>query len=537
MHGLTLVPMQVRLWFVAEPPYTPSLKPSDTSGKKVDHEPLQIRQAWDEQGRNGMPSRGKCFRLLKPFFKRARQGAMDASPCYREAAKLFDRATVRQGSNASPQLRAAHNYVKAFMRSFPGNWTVKGTRGQVKATLLEYVRSMLMKLTACSSIQDDDAQKLAKSANGIMARVTGEVYHCPPDTPLLGDKLPHGWEMLTSLQEYQVRQIVEEVCFEQIGGIEVLIEWAKGLEDLTGRQQRLESRMKVYRHNVLHFEEIGHATTWAKKLNKYLPGQYANLEALTSLLKPALKDVKLLSTDCTISQMIRHWVNATLDAVQTVNKVLPQGKGLDVPEIPGLMVFLVLQGGCQDILIRGALAKCFMTDDFGGDFATFDLDPAGLYADTSNQFVMDAEARSIQPLHTLRWIGDSCQVITEGGELLVAAHQLKEHNDIVSPRKRVTSATPKSGSWARVKGRMHGDLLTEDEEDKEYEEKCLKLRQSSSFNLKENLAKQFGRPLHETEALVVDEILIEEDESRETFGDGAGNPKLYVQADDVHLWE
>ena len=105
MHEFTNVKMyttanQVRLYFIPEPPTVPmeGRKASVMQSPGPVYESLQLRQAWATGGpgeeEQGLPSRGQAFRLLKPLFKRCRQGCMESSLAYSSTCRLLDDSSM-----------------------------------------------------------------------------------------------------------------------------------------------------------------------------------------------------------------------------------------------------------------------------------------------------------------------------------------------------------------------------------------------------------------------------------------------------------
>ena len=63
---------------------------------------------------------------------------------------------------------------------------------------------------------------------GYFGRITAALSHCDHNAPAFGKEEDEAWRRVVSLQEYHLRQIVEEVVLEEAGGISVLMAWAKG---------------------------------------------------------------------------------------------------------------------------------------------------------------------------------------------------------------------------------------------------------------------------------------------------------------------
>ena len=178
---------EVRIYFVPEPPTVPcdSHASSARQQKGKSYESLQVRQAWGwGDGSDGLPSRGEAFRLLKPLFKRCRQGAMEASPAYVETSKLLDRSSMLKPSSKSPELRLVHNYVKLYIKKVPGQWT---DRTGHQANMLTHLKEMVMGIASSSSQESYEVQRTAKSVCGYWGRITADLYHRDPSQPFFGD--------------------------------------------------------------------------------------------------------------------------------------------------------------------------------------------------------------------------------------------------------------------------------------------------------------------------------------------------------------
>jgi len=314
------------------------------------------------------------------------------------------------------------------------------------------------------------------------------------------------------LQEYQIRQIVEEIVMDTAGGLPALVEWSKEMRGLSHLQDQFDQKRQLYAANFekmeLHQSDVYHETTWASKLRRYNPGKYDNMAKLRKLFNPALDHIRRMNICTSNAHLVRAWVEATLAAVAEVNSVLPEGKEVASPELPSLMVFLVIQGVCDNILIRERISRLFLTDDFGGDAEALDLPSDGLHVATSNHYVLDAEARSIQPLHTMKWIADSCQVVLEGAEILEYAEQFKQDssNDYIEtlPEEEFieqyglrASMCSDYGSPVATPSSTH--------------------RGRKSLVVQNTLEQKFGRPLYPSEQQAVESILCEEEEDSCAF--------------------
>jgi len=480
---MTIGDTDLHLYFIPEPPTDVGVEPADS---------LHLQLVWDPVG-VGL-SRGAAFKAVKPFHRHCWEAITATSNIYKVQSALLDKSSGELSTREL--LPHLYKYIKAYIHKFPGSWQIDGS----EVSLDRHLAYLLQTLVQYSDIDSREAEYTAKAVSGYNARITNELFHTPPDAASVDSSDMEAWYNLQTLQEYQLRQIVEEVVFQQTFdsleelGVDALVHWTGSMPEPMTIQQRLDYTIGLYSKNFEKMELATQEQTWSTKIRKYNPGEYKSREALNELLAPALQLVRQIQCCASICHMVRSWVDATLQAIQIVNGHLPEGKELSSPEVPSLMVFLVLQGGCTTIVIRARLAKLFMVDEFGGDAEELQLPADGLYMDLSDQYVLDAENRSIQPAHTLHWIGDACQVIMEGGELLAAAYSVRSKDDRDEGRRH---SQEKNMMRRPTKALMQG-------QDMDFE-----LRNRSCHSLKRDLELKFGRPLHDGEAQMVEEIVME----------------------------
>jgi len=226
------------------------------------------------------------------------------------------------------------------------------------------------------------------------------------------------WLNLQALQEYQIRQLVEEMVFSQIEQ-HAFLRWVSKMPEavlLQGSaiQKRLEARGKIQ-----GVTEKNKLRKWAQK-NAALPGgerfigMFEDAEDFELLLSPALDMLRKMDNCCAPVQYVRLWAEAGHMAVETIIMKLQkpmEGGGMDhgfaAPDHPALVHALGAMSESDYMIYNALIAKLFTpTDLFGSDLSMHEFEKEVLLEGIGDQYFLDWEREAVDPVMYLGWMLD-----------------------------------------------------------------------------------------------------------------------------------
>jgi len=193
---------------------------------------------------------------------------------------------------------------------------------------------------------------------------------------------------------------------------EVVEAWAKSLPEVIENQGRVDAQRKALLEMPKGdwMRRMGLHEGWARRLQKGWPEKFDTVTSFVGLLMPALEMVRAMALCATPVQKVRLWTEAMLEAAQLIKTHTRDGEcALGGDDLPSLVLFLVCNADCDDLVAQVQVAKLFILDD--SHSMEYELHPKGYYQGLCNQYVFDAERRCIDPVHNIMWVDDALGIL------------------------------------------------------------------------------------------------------------------------------
>jgi len=310
------------------------------------------------------------------------------------------------------------------------------TDAKRRTDMLSYLQVKLDIVLTCRAIDDysqegHNAHGCAKTVSGIISKIARDLYDCEdrqafvamvqPNTPV---DIASTLDDLQILEEYQVRQLVEQVLFDSPDArrIHMVSEthatqgaFVRAIGDMADVKEG-QAAFAVNKARFLRLEM--EKMDWAHKLRRKCPGLYDSPEQLRQVFMQSglnvLSMVNSIVSRPTVVQKVRLWAEALLAALACVNDAMPPGsEPLGGPDLPEVALFLICHAD-NALYTHAQLTRIFTIDYMGEDvYSHPDLpQDVGLYQDIHNQYTYDAEKRSVYPQMMLNYLLDSLDLIS-----------------------------------------------------------------------------------------------------------------------------
>jgi len=352
--------------------------------------------------------------------------------------KSFDRE-IYLGQGADPVPRDLITYARCYMEKLPIGLTQSGdTPIPSHSTVYEFLKSKLDMVLRSSQL-DKECTAHAKTVSGFAGRAARNLFRAedPPVEPA------YVFTHLQCLQEYQVRQLVEQALFQgpdcnasgitspdskasnvrsnQVywrpeGGtdhtMERFTEWIEGIEDVKTLQDAVNEKRPWFRADP---QKMDLDSSWAKRVEKVHTGGTGEMVdkvgRFQMMLTPALEMVQAMEFCTTPCQKVRLWAEAILEAISLINMQIGEEGQIGGPDVPSIVLFLTCITESHNLVTQAKLARLFCLDNY--DQKEFRLPDGGLYQDMAEQYAFAAEERAIDHSHYLLWAEDTLRIIAE----------------------------------------------------------------------------------------------------------------------------
>lgn len=312
-------------------------------------------------------------------------------------------------------------YVPADLVAYGEHWlSTRANPTGEGGHLLSYLHQQLDWVLESTGGPDDlQCIQKAKSVTGILAAAARAIFRQEEEAEPWGRQ----FRVCQTLQEYQVRQLVELAVFKQEGdkdrSMHAFVAWVRGSQNVAEMQARIDEKLPRFGSSERYMQLDDF---WAKKLRQERQG-FETLQSLYGLLTPSLQMVCAMQVCTTPVQKVRLWAEAIVEAISLINAQFPssepsqpeelQQNAIGGPDIPSLVLFLTCTNECKELYVEAKLARLFCLDNYGEDAKEFGLVPGGLYTDLAEQYAFQAEKRSIDHAHYLLWVEDTLRIVAE----------------------------------------------------------------------------------------------------------------------------
>lgn len=292
-----------------------------------------------------------------------------------------------------------------------------------RANLFLYMQELLDEILS-STAMDENCFRCARTFSGFAAAVT-RMLMCSHEVPLQRaelERIDDGdvvWGHLQSLQEYQLRQLVEFALFQDRHEAECFSKWAMGLDEIGNLQTRVDLNKAKFASNMEHHDL--NKAKWFLQIQVATNSSFNDVASLAGLFMPGLDMIQAMGNARTMSQKVRMWAEALVTCTGIINNTNESTNPIGAEDVPSLVLFLTcavdtLPIKCG-IAAQAKIANLFCLDSMATDEQRFQLPAGGLYVDVGDQYAFNAEKRAMSPQFSLLWLDDVLLMIADEEEM------------------------------------------------------------------------------------------------------------------------
>jgi len=240
------------------------------------------------------------------------------------------------------------------------------------------------------------------------------------------------WKNLQALQEYQVRQFVEEMVFGQVTSRGFSFDrWCASMPEAAWMQSECNiCRAASAQSGAVHVTGKDRLRKWAETRaqaegGERYAGLFTNSEDFQLLLAPALSMLNNMGACITPVERCRLWAVCVQSSVTCIvpklARPMPGGgtdPGFAAADKPELIKYLITVSENEELVYHGLVARLFTPTDNLSNFDVVELglpegNPEFVLADVGDQYVYDSEHVSIDAIQELGWLLDTQMLVVQ----------------------------------------------------------------------------------------------------------------------------